>query len=153
MARCRRWSMTGSSSSSRQRSFNTWSIVFSHPEDFAPQDLETDRWVVLLGQAFQDSEVRPLELRPSDSRSNFSWVCAVNDDMCIEGSQEVFDANWNALALQAQLLCRNIEPRGGRFVAILDGQLRVRRTFKYFRGSSVPSPLEILGWTVALRSR
>jgi hypothetical protein len=54
------------------RSFNRWSIVFSHPEDFAPYDLENDRWIILLRRAFQDSEVRPVELYPSNPQANCS---------------------------------------------------------------------------------
>ena len=139
---------------SERPSFNPWSIVFSHPEDFVPYDLETDRWIVLLRRAFQDSEVWPVELVPDNCpQLNCSWVSAVVNEIYSKGMQELFEANSNAIARQARLLCAKLEQAGPRFVAILDGSSRLHRTFRYFRGSCVPSPLEILGWAVTLRAR
>jgi hypothetical protein len=46
-----------------------------------------------------------------------------------------------------------LEQVGQRFVMIIDGELRQRKTFSYDTLSGLPSPLEFLGWAEALRTK
>lgn len=45
------------------------------------------------------------------------------------------------------------ERQGQRFAMIIDNALRIRKMFTYSVLTSLPSPLELLGWADALRAK
>ena len=57
-----------------------WALLFSHPDDFAQHDVEADRWLVLLHDAFAAAGVRPIALGSSSSAGAFGWLTQVNAD-------------------------------------------------------------------------
>ena len=57
-------------------------------------------------------------------------------------------ADFSGVALRAQ-----IARSGPRFAMILDSSLRCRRTLSYRSHADLLSPLELIGWAVALRQR
>jgi len=108
--------------------------LFSHPEDFVPCGLETDRWLILVRRAFQDHGIRSHALASSNMSLDRNLAFVVGGDV-------------------NPMTPGQLSASGCRFVLILDDVLRVRRAFEYFDRSGLPSPLEFLGWAVVLRSR
>jgi hypothetical protein len=115
-----------------------WSLLFSHPEDFAAHGFEADRWVSCLC----DELVR-LDLRVIAAGGNYrrSWVSQVGGRFI--PSYEVEDllpGDWQ------------VNPHE-HFVTILDGAARARRTIVYAAGTAVPSPIELAQTAAGLRVR
>ena len=56
-----------------------WGLLFSHPDDFAQYDIEADRWLVLLHDAFAEAHVRPIAVGSAASSAGASgWLAHVN---------------------------------------------------------------------------
>jgi alkyl hydroperoxide reductase subunit AhpC len=130
-----------------------WAIIFSHPEDFVPCDLEMDRWLVVVRHAFSERGIRPLGLAPPALDLDRSWVSRLNTNTCGVMLKDEARQHPPAIDLRARNLCDDIASSGQRFVMIIDGALRKHRTFTYSTRLSLPSPLEFLGWADALRAR
>jgi len=114
-----------------------WSLLFSHPEDFASHGFEADRWVSCLCE-----ELERLDLAVVGAgRSRRSWLSQVGGRLI--PSHEVDDllpGDW----------CVNAHEH---FVTILDGAMRARRTIVYAAGTEVPSPIELAQAAAGLRAR
>lgn len=57
------------------------------------------------------------------------------------------------LTFRAGTLRAEIARSGARFAIIVDSDLRCRRTIRYDAATDLPSPIELVGWAVALRER
>jgi len=131
-----------------------WAILFSHPDDFAQEQLEADRWLTVLARSFAARGVVPLALARPGSSPEQGWLgqlAALDSDsaavLALDGrSAALEDPSEDALRAQ-------IARSGPRFVMLLDSSLRCRRTLSYRPPADLPSPLELIGWTVALRKR
>jgi hypothetical protein len=115
-----------------------WSLLFSHPEDFASHGFEADRWVSCLSE-----EIERLDLAVVAAGGSYfrSWVSQVSGRFI--PSHEVKDllpGDWQ------------LNPHE-HFVTILDGAMRARRTIVYAAGTAVPSPIELAQTAAGLRSR
>jgi hypothetical protein len=129
-----------------------WAIVFSHPEDFAQEELEMDRWLSVLGRSFATRAVVPVALARAGSEQGWLGALAALDS----GSAATLSldarpgtpTNLSAAALRAQ-----VARSGPRFALIVDSSLRSRRTLSYRLPADLPSPLDLIGWAVALRKR
>lgn len=130
-----------------------WAIVFSHPEDFTPCDLEMDRWLVVVRHAFSERGIRPLGLASRALYLDRSWVSWLNLDTCTVMLEDAVRQHSPAIDLQTRDLCEDIASSRQRFVMIIDGALRKHRTFTYTARLGLPSPLEFVGWADALRAR
>jgi hypothetical protein len=130
-----------------------WAIIFSHPEDFVPCDLEMDRWLVVVRHAFSEHGIRPLALASRALDLDRSWVARLSGDTCAVMLEDAVRQHSSAIDLQARILREDIASSGQRFVMIIDGALRKHRTFTYSARLDLPSPLEFLGWADALRGR
>lgn len=130
-----------------------WVILFSHPGDFDQEQLERDRWIRVLERGFSEHAVRPLGLAKYGGNAHaasLGWLdelgegCAarLSTAMPPEDARHDFPAN----TLRAQIL-----HGGARFAMIIDSDLRCRRMVSYRAATGLPSPLELLGWAVALR--
>src|SRR5262245_56634010 len=53
-----------------------WALLFSHADDFACRDLESDRWAVVLEQSLHAAHLRPVALTSCDAEFE-SWVTQV----------------------------------------------------------------------------
>lgn len=147
---------TGTSSVSlREWLGQHWAILFSHPADFDQEQLERARWIRVLERGFSEHAVKLLALarHGHDSHgASLGWLeelgdgCAaqVSTAMPQEGAQRDFRAN----TLRAEILHGDT-----RFAMIIDADLRCRQTVRYRAVIDLPSPLELLGWVVALRER
>lgn len=132
-----------------------WSILFSHPEDFAQEQVETDRWLSVLSESFRGNGIAPVALLRADSEGDRSWLgrmaaacrdCAAM--LSLEQLKWATLANFATSALRAE-----ISAGGARFAMIVDSELRCRHTLKYRLRSELPSPLDLIGWAVAARKR
>jgi hypothetical protein len=104
-----------------------WAILFSHPADFSQEEMEMDRWVNVLSRSFGGHDIAPVTLARA-------------------GGRPLADLATGALrALIARC--------GPRFALIIDSDLRCRRALTYRVPAELPSPLELIGWAVALRKR
>jgi len=115
-----------------------WSMLFSHPEDFASHGFEADRWMSCLCEDLERLDLRVIGAGGGDRRS---WVSQVGGRFLT--SQEVDDllpGDWH------------VNPHE-HFVTILDGALRARRTIVYSAGADVPSPIDLAQTAAGLRSR
>ena len=109
-----------------------WTLIFSHPEDFVPLDLEIDRWLVVVREAFLDRNVQPLRLASQAAHSDSHWT------HCLD---------WN---ISAEI---EKEAPSQRFVMIADGDLRSQKTFAYQNRLNLPSPLDFLARACLLRTQ
>jgi alkyl hydroperoxide reductase subunit AhpC len=130
-----------------------WAILFSHPDDFVRYDLEMDRWLVVAKRAFAERGIRPIALASPTSDPERSWITQVSGDnrsvLLEDTSQQCF----GPADLQTRVLREEIEQTKRRFVMIIDDELRQQKIFNYGTLSNLPSPLEFLGWTEALRAK
>jgi hypothetical protein len=131
-----------------------WALLFSHPGDFDQEHLERDRWLSVLNRSFLDHEVRPLALARHEhdrQEAPLGWLAGLADD-CAAVLSIAAPAgalpDFRASALRAQ-----IARSGARFAMIIDSDLRCRRTVHYRVAVDLPSPIELVGWAVALRGR
>jgi alkyl hydroperoxide reductase subunit AhpC len=130
-----------------------WAILFSHPDDFVRYDLEMDRWLVVAKRAFAERGIRPIALASPTSDPEQSWITQVSGDnrsvLLEDASQQYF----GPVDRQTPVLREEIELAKRRFVMIIDDELRQQKIFSYGTLSNLPSPLEFLGWTEALRAK
>jgi alkyl hydroperoxide reductase subunit AhpC len=130
-----------------------WAILFSHPDDFVRYDLETDRWLVVAKRAFAERGIRPIALASPLYDPEQSWITQVSGDsrsvLLEDASQQYF----GPVDLQTPVLREEIEQAKRRFVMIIDDEPRQQKIFSYATLSNLPSPLEFLGWTEALRAK
>jgi len=129
-----------------------WRIIFTNPEDFVPLDLEIDRWLVVIRSAFLERNIQPLGLASSTPNLDYNWT----DQLSWSSNADVFES----VVQQTTLFSDRMKGSSDgdlpllrkRFVLIVDGKLRNRRTFAYTTRLHLPSPLDILYWADALRS-
>jgi hypothetical protein len=131
-----------------------WAMLFSHADDFACHDLESDRWLVVLGQMLGSAHVRPLALESRaeshrDSGSG-SWVTQVGGASVTVATEEP-RVRLRLIDLQACALRDSVLRLSSRFVMIIDEALRPRRTFAYAAGDRLPSPLDLAALAGKLR--
>jgi thioredoxin-dependent peroxiredoxin len=132
-----------------------WAILFSHPEDFAQEQLELDRWISILSEGFRGRGVAAVALRRADREPEMGWLerlAALSGDCAatssLQPAQPAAPADFAASTLHADIA------RGGpRFALIIDSELRCRRTLRYQPPVELPSPLDLVGWAVAQRKR
>jgi len=131
-----------------------WAVLFSHPEDFAQEQLESDRWLSVLARSFKARGVLPVAVARPGSDPEQGWLGQL---AALDGESVAvltLDDPSIALAeLSESALRAQIARSGPRFALILDSSLRCRRTLSYSSPVDLPSPLELIGWAVALRQR
>jgi alkyl hydroperoxide reductase subunit AhpC len=130
-----------------------WAIIFSHPDDFVRYDLEMDRWLVVTQRAFAARGIRPIALDSPSLDPATSWVTQISGDSRAVLLEDPTQQQFGPVDLQTPVLREALEQVGQRFVMIIDGELRQRKTFSYDTLSGLPSPLEFLGWAEALRTK
>jgi len=115
-----------------------WSLLFSHPEDFASEGFEADRWVSCLCEDLERLDLAVLASSGTDRRS---WVSEVGGRFISASDvDDLLPGDWH------------LNPNE-HFVTILDGALRARRTVVYAAGTQVPSPIELAQSAAGLRAR
>ena len=115
-----------------------WSLLFSHPEDFASHGFEADRWVSCLAE---DLERLDLAVVASGETHHRSWVSHVGGRFIPSHEvHELLPRDWR------------VNPNE-HFVTILDGAMRARRTIVYAAGTNVPSPIDLAQTAAGLRAR
>lgn len=126
-----------------------WVVLFSHPDDFVSCDLELDRWVTMVREAFERNGVRPLALAASDQRADAGRVTQVSGD---SSTLALLQPRWsrfpdpfylNGRDLREDIIGIRRRQVRCRFLALIDPQLRQWWTYAYDDPSSVPSPLQI----------
>lgn len=110
-----------------------WALCFSHPDDFGCSDLESDRWITIVRDAFAASGVRPL-IAHGAARTFDSWVTQIG-----------------GVVAQLPDLPGPVR-QGERTVTVLDESLAVRRQFVYVAARGAPSPLDLVSATWMLRT-
>jgi hypothetical protein len=131
-----------------------WALLFSHPGDFDQEHLERDRWLSVLRRSFLDHEVRALTLARREYDGQGMPLCWLGE--LVEGCAAVLSTAIHAGVSpesRAGALRAQIARSGARFAMIIDSDLRCRRTVPYRAAVDLPSPLELVGWAVALRER
>lgn len=129
-----------------------WAILFSHPGDFDHEQLERDRWLNVLSRSFGLHGVRPLALAHGYGarETSLGWLAELGSG-CAAVLSTAAPAGGALLDFPASALRAEIVRSGPRFALIIDSDLRCRRTVRYRMGTDLPSPIELLGWAVALR--
>lgn len=144
----------GDAASLRSWLEDRWAILFSHPADFTQEQMEMDRWVCVLGRSFGERGVAPVALARAGRNPEQGWLgrlAALGQHRAAALALEppaVPSADLATRALRA-LIARN----GPQFAMIIDSNLRCHRALSYRLPAELPSPLELLGWAVALRKR
>lgn len=121
-----------------------WGLVFSHPADFATTDLEADRWLAVVANAFAHRHIRPIALATGQQRYRADWITQIygyETDVFLDDAPASYsdEAEFNAIVLASA-----IARAPSRFVMIVDQDLRLRRTFTYTHRDRVPSVLDFV---------
>lgn len=115
-----------------------WSLLFSHPEDFASHGFEADRWVSCLCEDLGRLDLAVVAAGDSYRRS---WVSQVGGRYIpTQDVDDLLPGDWR------------VSPHE-HFVTIMDGAMRARRTIVYAAGTQVPSPIELAQSAAGLRAR
>lgn len=147
---------TGTSSVSlREWLGQYWAILFSHPDDFDQEQFERDRWIRVLERGFSEQGIKPLALarQGHDAQlTSLGWLDELGDGCAAQVStaipREGARRDFRATTLRAQILHSDT-----RFAMVIDSDLLCRQAVRYRAAIDLPSPLELLGWAVALRER
>jgi hypothetical protein len=132
-----------------------WGILFSHPGDFDQEQLERDRWLSVLRRSFRTHEVRAVALARDewDARDrSHGWLAELGDG-CAAALAIAPPTEGSLLDFRSGALRAEIARSGPRFAMIVDSDLRCRRKLRYRAAVDLPSPIELVGWAVALRDR
>lgn len=120
----------------------SWGILYSHANDFAWTGLESDRWLVVLAEAFASARIRPLAYACDLSPGEGSWVLEVGGLKTIIPPEATRCPQ--LVDLHACRLCEAIKHTTTRFVMIIDGRLQLRRSLSYRPGACLPSVLDLV---------
>lgn len=132
-----------------------WAILFSHPDDFDREQLERDRWLSVLSRTFSAHGLRAMGLTGPghDGRMTLQgWLAALGNG-CAAVLSTAPPAQGALLDSRTSALRAEIARSGPRFAMIIDADLRCRRTLHYRAPVDLPSPIDLVGWAVALRDR
>jgi hypothetical protein len=127
-----------------------WAILFSHPEDFAQEEMEMDRWISVLGRSFAACGVVPIALARAGYDAESGWLAALDRESTavLALPPAAFPAEPSTSALRADIV-----RSGPRLAMIIDRDARSRRTLSYRVPAALPSPLDLIGWAASLRKR
>ena len=129
-----------------------WRIIFTNPEDFVPLDLEVDRWLVVVRSAFLERNIQPLGLASPTPNSDYNWTDRLTSNSNTEALKRAVQQTTLFSDLIKEFPDEDFSLLRKRFVLIVDGKLRNRRTFAYTTRLHLPSPLDILYWADSLRA-
>jgi hypothetical protein len=132
-----------------------WAILFSHPEDFAQEQLEMDRWISVLSHSFSAAGIAPLALARAGCDPESGWLGHLGALGPESAAVLALDPPLSdTLAdLSTSALHAAIARVGHRFAMIIDPNVRCRRALSYRLPAELPSPLDLVGWAIALRKR
>lgn len=132
-----------------------WAILFSHPEDFSQEELEMDRWISIVGRTFRGHGVAPVALARIGRDPQQGWLGRLAVLNSETAAVLTLDSPLSGIPadLSADALREHIARSGPRFAMIVDCDLRCRRTLSYRLPAGLPSPLDLIGWAVALRKK
>jgi alkyl hydroperoxide reductase subunit AhpC len=124
--------------------YGKWGLLFSHAEDFALADLESDRWLAVLANAFAQRDIRAIGLESAQPQYGSNWIAQIygyETAVFLDGALPSYSdgAEFNAIVLTSA-----ISRAPARFVMLVDTDLRLRRTFTYNKGDRVPSVLDFV---------
>lgn len=136
----------------RQCQCDRWSIIFTNPDDFVPLDLEIDRWLIVVRQAFADRGIRPRGLPAHNPTRRYNWTRGLSRGIFAEIVESAIRRPSLFRDLQEPVRS-NDTGLSGRFVIVVDDALRNQQTFTYWNRQGLPSPLEFLEWADVLRTR
>lgn len=129
-----------------------WGLVFSHPEDFAVLDLEADRWLTVIKDAFSAANVRALRVTTTHSRFA-SWIEQMNGVDPLLVLEPARSVNSAPSAGQVSKLRSAIARATSRFVMIVDESLNLRRTILYTLADARPSLLDFAASVAKLQTK
>jgi hypothetical protein len=115
-----------------------WSLVFSHPDDFANYGFEADRWIDQVKEALDADSIAALAISTRAPGDDAGWITAVGGWFI---SERTFDS-----------IVHHCRP-DRRFVMVLDDALQPRRTFLYSGADRVPSPIGLASLAASCRLR
>jgi hypothetical protein len=144
--------LVGPASSLSEWLQDDWAILYSHPDDFVRCGIELDRWVALARPAFAASRVRPLAIAKPKRPLDCGWVTQLTGDARALRLYDPAEPRPASPDFRARLLQEDIESMAQRFVMVIDGSLRRRKTYAYGAPDRLPSPLDLARWAGALRS-
>jgi hypothetical protein len=132
-----------------------WAILFSHPQDFVHEQLEMDRWMSVLSRSLSDHDVAAVALARAGhdtGAGRLGGLAALGGEFA---AVLALDPPLPGLLtdLSAGALRADIARSGPRFAMIIDPKLHCRRVLSYHLSAEPPSPLDLIGWAVALRKR
>ena len=141
----------GSSVSLRKWLDGHWAILFSHPEDFIYCELELDRWLDIVGNAFRRAHILPLALSRSTSPIDKGWVSQLSGDDRSVSLHEGMTGR-ALLDFHSYRLGACLERIDQRFAMIIDPSPCQRRTLLYGGAEEPASPLDLVRLACRLRS-
>ncbi|HEX5206680.1 MAG TPA: hypothetical protein VFW10_02655 [Steroidobacteraceae bacterium] len=133
----------------------SWAVLFSRPDDFDQEQLERDRWIRILERSFNQHAVRAVALARSadDAESeSLGWLAQLGEG-CAALLSTASPPQGALFDVRASTLRAEIAQSGPRFAMIVDSHLSSRRTIRYGAAGALPSPIELVGWAVAIRER
>lgn len=141
----------GSSVSLREWLDGRWGILFSHPDDFIHCELELERWLEIVGNAFRHARIRPLALSRRTCPIDRGWVSQLSGDDCSVSLHERMNGG-ASLDFHSYRLRACLEGIDQRFAMIIDPSPSQRRTLLYGGAGKPASPLDLIGLACRLRN-
>jgi hypothetical protein len=120
----------------------SWALLFSHPDDFACEDFEMDRWLTQVREAFAMAWVRPLALATEAGTNGGAWIAGAGGGGAAKFDQPLQDYPLSRNAPE-RTLQQIVMTADSRFVMMLDNSLRLHRTLIYGAADLLPSPMEL----------
>ena len=131
-----------------------WAILFSHPDDFAQEQLEMDRWLSIVSRSFAERDVAAVIVARPGHQAGHGWLGRLAGPGSESAAALTLDTPPGAPAdLAAGALRAQMTRHGPRCALIVDPHVRCRRALGYRLSDELPSPLELIGWAVALRKQ
>lgn len=130
-----------------------WGILFSHPEDFAQEEMEMDRWISVLGRSFAACGVVPIALARAGYEAESGWLGKLAALDCESTAVLALPPGGFPMGPSTSALRADIDRSGPRLAMIIDPDACSRRTLSYRLPAVLPSPLDLIGWAASLRKR
>jgi hypothetical protein len=129
----------------------SWGLLFSHPDDFARYDFETDRWLQQVRDAFATAWVRPLALASEAGTCGGAWIRGIGGGAAATFAVQLDEYPISRTAPERRLQTA-VQSAESRFVMIVDNSLQLHRTLLYSAADALPSPITLAS-TVARYAR
>jgi hypothetical protein len=127
-----------------------WGLLFSHADDFAEYGFEADRWLAHVRAAFEATRILPIALANEVLDRGTTWIAEL-DGLTMRVRVDEIRSSASAYEDLIDMRSTSHDEDMRRCVLLLDSACRLRWSFQYLPGASLPSPIELAALAEAKR--